>query len=549
MYSTGIITRVSFARTVYFVFSVSEETMNIAVRSNHVPGYEAVKSRCRPINVPGTANVVCGYRLREPGKGGFHSGNHACRVGYSSSSDRIRERELDSSNFIFNAQAQARQEKHLRDTINFIQRTKKKSEKTQFDMKIKLGIEAYDVDLNRRREKLRNLLLREEEALTEEIMKNAEETRENYQENLKTQIEDSRVREENARLSFIKSKRYQQFLDMCPEAKDYFTKKTIKNIKYCNLMQIADNNARKNEEKILESMWHEQMLNNVKEIKLRENEEAKKREIAILDLEASLRKQIAGKEALMSEERRRVKKEQCEYVRKNCEEHQKEEASRFELKKNKKNELKRDLKDQLKMARMCQAERVSKEAAMERTFQDLIEKELAMAKREEKLLSNDLRKEQLAYLKSVQEFREQETRRNAEVEEIVGKYEKDAVEMGRRAMKERDEARARELQKVLDIRRMQLEEKEEIKLNEKERINRERDVLTKQLENDVKLMDYERKFKKTAALRHQMDLINQKNYLKNLRIRERNDVENVYRKYHQCEEEKYQRLKENLLNS
>lgn len=142
MYSTGIITRVSFARTVYFVFSVSEETMNIAVRSNHVPGYEAVKSRCRPINVPGTANVVCGYRLREPGKGGFHSGNHACRVGYSSSSssDRIRERELDSSNFIFNTQAQARQEKHSLDTINFIQRTKKKSEKTLFDMKIKLGM-------------------------------------------------------------------------------------------------------------------------------------------------------------------------------------------------------------------------------------------------------------------------------------------------------------------------------------------------------------------------------------------------------------------------
>lgn len=53
---------------------------------------------------------------------------------------------------------------------------------------------------------------------------------------------------------------------MCPEAKDYFTKKTIKNIKHCNLMQIAHNNARKDEEKILESMWHEQMLNNVRNI-------------------------------------------------------------------------------------------------------------------------------------------------------------------------------------------------------------------------------------------------------------------------------------------
>ena len=42
--------------------------MNIAVRSNHVLVHEAVKSRCRPINVPRTANVVCGYRLRVPRK-------------------------------------------------------------------------------------------------------------------------------------------------------------------------------------------------------------------------------------------------------------------------------------------------------------------------------------------------------------------------------------------------------------------------------------------------------------------------------------------------
>lgn len=112
--------------------------MNIAVRSNHVPGHEAVKSRCRPINVPGTANVVCGYRLREPGKGGFHS-NQVHRVGYSSN-DRIREGEQDSSNFIFHTNAHAaRQEKHLLDTINFIERTKKKCEKTLFDTKIKLG--------------------------------------------------------------------------------------------------------------------------------------------------------------------------------------------------------------------------------------------------------------------------------------------------------------------------------------------------------------------------------------------------------------------------
>lgn len=107
-------------------------------------------------------------------------------------------------------------------------------------------------------------MLNEEEILTKEIIKIAEESREFYQENLKSRIEEAKRQEENARLSFIKSKRHQQFLDMCPEARDYFAKKTIENVKHCNLMQIEENNAQKNEEKILNLMWHNLMLNNVR---------------------------------------------------------------------------------------------------------------------------------------------------------------------------------------------------------------------------------------------------------------------------------------------
>lgn len=134
---------------------------------------------------------------------------------------------------------------------------------------------------------------------------------------------------------------------------------------------------------------------------MREEDEEKARAIAGSDLEATLRRQIAGKEALKSEERR-VEEEQREYVRQLCENLQKEEALRLERERKKKEELKRDLEDQLEKARMCQAERASKEAAMERTFRDLIEKELAMEKDGVKTLSNDLRREQLAYLTSLQ---------------------------------------------------------------------------------------------------------------------------------------------------
>ena len=136
-------------------------------------------------------------------------------------------------------------------------------------------------------------------------------------------------------------------------------------------------------------------------MKLREEEEEKAKANIGSDVEATLRKQIAGKEALKSEERR-IQEEQREYIRQLCENLQKEEKLRLERERKKKEELKRDLEDQLKKARMCQAERASREAAMERTFRDLIEKELAMEKEGVRKLSNELRAEQLAYLRSLQ---------------------------------------------------------------------------------------------------------------------------------------------------
>lgn len=148
----------------------------------------------------------------------------------------------------------------------------------------------------------------------------------------------------------------------------------------------------------------------------------------------------------------------------------------------------------------------------------------------------------------LQEFRDQAAKRNVEIEEIVRKYEKEAQEMRDRAKKERNEIRAREIQKVLEIRRKQLQEKEESQKKEKERMDRERDLSLKQLELDAKLMDYDRKCKKEAALRYQKDLIDQQRYVKSLRFRENEEADEMYRRCLQREEE-YQKLTEDLLNS
>ena len=127
--------------------------MNIAVRSNHVPGHEAVKSRFRPINVPGTVNVVCGYRLREPGKGDFYS-SRVHRGGTSTNGRGRVHDDFDDShdltNFTNNRSAVARQNKHFSDTLNFIDRIKKRCDKALVDTRVKLGMVVFIISTPRK---------------------------------------------------------------------------------------------------------------------------------------------------------------------------------------------------------------------------------------------------------------------------------------------------------------------------------------------------------------------------------------------------------------
>ena len=117
--------------------------------------------------------------------------------------------------------------------------------------------------MNLRREKLRALLLEEEAILTREIIEKAQKSNDGYLENLKKRTEEAQRRQEEKRLALLKAKRTQQYLARCPEARERFVKKSTQDVKYCNLVQMAENNAQREAEKELEMMWHGLMLKEV----------------------------------------------------------------------------------------------------------------------------------------------------------------------------------------------------------------------------------------------------------------------------------------------
>lgn len=108
------------------------------------------------------------------------------------------------------------------------------------------------------------MLLEEEAALTREIIKKSQKSNQDYLENLRLRAEEAKKQQEEVKLSLLKAKRAQQYLARCPDARDRFVKKSTQDVKYCNLVQMAENNAQREAEKELEMMWHGLMLKEVR---------------------------------------------------------------------------------------------------------------------------------------------------------------------------------------------------------------------------------------------------------------------------------------------
>ena len=122
--------------------------------------------------------------------------------------------------------------------------------------------------MNLRREKLRMMLLEEEATLTREIVEKSQKSNEGFLDSLRLRAEEAKKQQEEARLSLLKAKRAQQYLARCPDARDRIVKKSTQDVKYCNLVQMAENNAQREAEKELEMMWHGLMLKEVRSFML-----------------------------------------------------------------------------------------------------------------------------------------------------------------------------------------------------------------------------------------------------------------------------------------
>lgn len=362
--------------------------------------------------------------------------------------------------------------------------------------------------VNVRREKLREILLKEEMGLIHEVIDQAQHGDDARMDDMRRTIEEIHKEEEEQRLALLAQKRMQQYVMGSALFREELSKKAVIEAKQINLVQMTENEVKRQAEKELDNFWHQMMLKEVEAKKQRDVEETKRRCLVQENDTEILMKQMAGKLAL-EEERKRIRQEDVEHMERLCEAVRKEELDKAERDRQKKEELKNDLLEQIRLAKTRMTEEDHHEKEMDRLRGVITAEELA---REEAAIVETtaaFRSELLAYFEYLENLKKQEERRNLEIDQLVEQSLKEAAAKRDEAVKRYKEVRKKLLQDVIEGREQQLRIKCEKKKKEEEDRLLEKEMLEKEIEMEAKLTANAKKEERERMLCYKKELMEQ----------------------------------------
>ncbi|KAL6267917.1 hypothetical protein P5V15_000985 [Pogonomyrmex californicus] len=489
------------------------------------------KARKYPIDVSGTANISYGHKLRE---------RKSCHI--------AKHHGLDRSIFEgAEMEEEKREYDQLLKILDFEKETDRKIRNKNLRQRVQRDMSAYEENLQARREKLRDLISSEEANLTKDIIETARRDELARLEEKLARTEELRKRHEEEREAIVAAKQMQQYLASCPDIKRELSRRSAIDAKRCNAAQMANNEAKRLAEKELDAVWHEITLRDIEVQRRKEAEESERRTLAHQETVSTLAKQVADKLAL-EEERKRVKRDEQEHLKRLCEDDRQAELRNFETERRKREKLKEEFEEQILAAKKLLADRAREEAAVDWTFGTL-EEELAKEKARAKQNTAALRAELDSYLKYLEDLRREEVKRNYEMEAIVRQSHEDVEARRELALKKFKEARRRATQEVLRGREEQLKERQEAEERERRLKLEEREALERQIEMDANLTAMEQKESRQKALRYGLELKEQQRCVEMTRRHELEEERRYYQAEMKRQAEEYQKLTDELLNA
>ncbi|RZC37371.1 coiled-coil domain-containing protein 11-like [Asbolus verrucosus] len=311
--------------------------------------------------------------------------------------------------------------------------TERKVLQRHIQERFKDKVEAYDGSIEKRREKLRDLLCKEEQEFIEETIDQAQKGVDNRMQDMKSKAQLLKAQREAERMEIVNEKRIQQDIKDCTELRPVLIKKNLVDSKNTQLQQMKENQMRKEAEKELDGMWYNLMMKEAEAKMEKETQDMLKYNRAMKETIEVWEKQIEGKKVMMAEAEKVAAEDRMEIV-KLQEQIRREEIEALDSKRRKRDLVAKELREQIALQEHYAAERKKAEDALNDALCRMAAAEVqrekqkirdttAVAKRETAIYRN--------HLKELEEERKLEERRLNELLEehrkMIEKKQEEAI--------------------------------------------------------------------------------------------------------------------------
>ncbi|XP_076801276.1 cilia- and flagella-associated protein 53-like isoform X1 [Clavelina lepadiformis] len=374
------------------------------------------------------------------------------------------------------------------DLKNDWERTTDKSiQKNTVQRRVRDLMEQSKLHLDERRQRLRQLLQKEDIEYLEE-MEAKHETIEERQKKMFERAKELKEKRENERLKTVQDKLDQQWREQCEELRGVLSRRHQDEVCVDRMHQLAikaDLERRKQEEeRMYAELWEKDRLAKAAREEL-EAQQQIERNRAMVD---TLRTQKASLEAKKEEEKRLIA-EEAKLLAEERELRRLEETRAMEQKRLLQNQHKKSLETSIKMKLMREAKENQEELALDMKILEQLLEESRNEAQEMMQRKTQRKEEEKKYREYLQQQMEEEKRREKELDRLV---DADVAAMWAKRIhqwKLEKEARNRLMMDVMETRRKQLQEKLQLLGLEKEELRRDREEMTIAIEEHNKLED------------------------------------------------------------
>uniref|UniRef100_A0A8C5LLQ3 Cilia- and flagella-associated protein 53 n=1 Tax=Leptobrachium leishanense TaxID=445787 RepID=A0A8C5LLQ3_9ANUR len=371
--------------------------------------------------------------------------------------------------------------------------------------KVYKTMEEYRMHIEERRDRLKDLLEKEELEHIKEMESMAETTLER-QAKMRERVKSLRERRENERLALVAEKRDQQFREQCEELRSMRSHINLNEVCTERMAQLVLkeelNRQRKEEEDLFVQLWEKDRLAK-EERETKDSQKQRERNREMLDV---LQAQRAASDAQKMEEKR-LKEEEAQLLEEQRQLMKIEDERAFREKLQNQAQVRNMLDKSVRQKMKRLARNQQEELELDMKIMDQIMQDTHDDTREKHQRKLELQKEQRLYREYLAQQLEEEKRQEVEMDKLIEAELERSWAKRKAQLKLEKEARDRLMRDVLDTRRDQILEKLESNARKQEDLARDKELLEMAVEEHKQLEKERnsRKMKQTQQYREQLE--------------------------------------------